>query len=240
MRLIFILLVFSGFWLLLLFYSMVRKIIKTADGSHSLYDTDLDEHYHSIHGAIQESMHVFINKGFHAIDKNPVRILEIGFGTGLNAVLTCAESKKYHRKVYYCGIEKYPLSIALINNLNYTKYLGPEGKVFFRELHKSNWELQVNINSHFNIIKKKTDFIGFDIQDTYDIIYFDAFAPDKQPEMWTLENFDKLFCALTAKGVLVTYSAKGIIKRRLEQVGFYVEKLPGPPGKREMLRAEKP
>ncbi|MFP4604087.1 MAG: tRNA (5-methylaminomethyl-2-thiouridine)(34)-methyltransferase MnmD [Bacteroidales bacterium] len=216
-----------------------KKLIKTSDGSHTLYDPELKEHYHSINGAIQESMHVFINKGFHSIEKNPVRILEIGFGTGLNAVLTCAESKKYQRKVYYHAIEKYPLDNELINSLNYKQYLDSEGKDFFREIHKSNWGVRVDISPYFTIIKQKLDFIGFDIQDTYDIIYFDAFAPDKQPEMWSAGNFHNLFCALTKKGVLVTYSAKGIIKRRLDHVGFHVEKLPGPPGKREMLRAEK-
>ncbi|MFO8234201.1 MAG: tRNA (5-methylaminomethyl-2-thiouridine)(34)-methyltransferase MnmD [Bacteroidales bacterium] len=218
---------------------MERKIITTEDGSHTLYQPELKEYYHSVHGAIQESKHVFIDNGLHYTHIDPVNILEIGFGTGLNAILTCLDALQNQRLTDYTAIEKYPLDSEVIDQLNYTNFFDSQGAELFNTIHRAKWGTPKMITSLFSITKYRADFTGVDISGTYDIVFFDAFAPEKQPDMWSMENFSRLFLALNDKGVLVTYSAKGLVKRRLEEVGFRVVKLPGPPGKREMIRAEK-
>jgi tRNA U34 5-methylaminomethyl-2-thiouridine-forming methyltransferase MnmC len=214
-----------------------RKLIRTKDGSHSLFQEDLNEHYHSIHGAIQESKHVFIKMGLHCFQRMSLNILEIGFGTGLNALLTCLECDDKQYFVYYHAIEKFPLSNELISHLNYSELIGGQASVIFSGIHQAPWDEERDITPHFTLLKQQVDFNQLKTTRRYDLVFFDAFAPDKQPEMWRSSNFQLLYSSLNVGGVLVTYSAKGEIKRKMEAVGFRVEKVPGPPGKREMLRA---
>jgi len=220
----------------------MRPILKkTADGSFTYYLPELDEQYHSMNGAVTESRHVFLDMGFeyhHA--QNPV-ILEVGFGTGLNALVTAIRAEVSGRKVFYITMEKYPLEAQFIKDLNYA-HLFPEGGIeLFAAIHECNWEERVKVTPFFEIYKLNADFITFngELPQNYDIIYFDAFGPDKQPEMWTQENLTRLYRDLNPEGVFVTYSAKGEVRRRLQTAGFRTERLPGPPGKKEMLRGIK-
>ncbi len=217
---------------------MELRLVHTADGSHSIYLPELNEHYHSVHGAIQESKHVFIHAGFHAIHHNPLHILEIGLGTGLNALLTLLENKNQPRLVNYTSLEKYPLTPEVYSTLNYPQLLHG-GSVEFLKIHETPWEKVQLINDWFSIIKHHVSVQQWQPKQYYHLIYFDAFAPEKQPDMWTEEIFLKLFECLVPAGILVTYCAKGIVKRRLKCCGFEVQTLPGPPGKREMIRAIK-
>ena len=217
-----------------------RKLVKTADGSHTLYFSELDEHYHSTKGAIQESVHVFIKNGYeYFTNKQELSVLEIGFGTGLNALLTFRESQKSIKQIKYTAIEKYPLSPEIVNKLNYEKQLSGFSSNELLALHDASWEEWHKLSDEFTFRKLKTDLNVFQPDTNFDLIYFDAFAPDKQPEMWEEDIFEKMYSCLTIGGILVTYSAKGLIKRRLRAIGFRVENLPGPPGKREMIRAIK-
>jgi tRNA U34 5-methylaminomethyl-2-thiouridine-forming methyltransferase MnmC len=217
------------------------KLITTEDGSHSLHLAELEETYHSIHGAIQESNHVFIEAGLNYwMSKNPkstsLSILEFGFGTGLNALLTAIKVDAC-RKASYHTLEKYPLSKEITDLLNYGELLGnPE---LFHKIHSADWGLEQSIIPYFSIKKMETDFNDFSANVSYDIIYFDAFAPNKQPELWTKSTFDRCHQMLNKGGVLVTYSARGQLKRDLRSIGFTVESLPGPPGKFEITRAIK-
>ncbi|MFM7024275.1 MAG: tRNA (5-methylaminomethyl-2-thiouridine)(34)-methyltransferase MnmD [Flavobacteriales bacterium] len=215
---------------------MKPSLIITNDGSHSLRVEELNETYHSIHGALQEARHVFLKEGFYQTEEE-VSILEIGFGTGLNAFITMLEAHKTVRKVNYTGIEKFPVSTDMIQALNYGQLLGePE---WFDELHLLNWEMAVPVSDYFTLTKLQGDIATIDFAPAFHIIYFDAFAPDKQPEMWSKKVFAKMHEALLPGGILVTYCAKGQVKRDLKEVGFQVESVPGPPGKREMIRARK-
>ncbi|CAN5370796.1 tRNA (5-methylaminomethyl-2-thiouridine)(34)-methyltransferase MnmD [soil metagenome] len=216
-----------------------KKIILTEDGSSTIYNSELNQHYHSIHGAIQESQHVFMKMGFEEIikSKSEISILEIGFGTGLNAFLVLLESLK----VVYTSLEAFPLEEKEFTLLNYAEQLNvPEKQSDFLKLHSSPWEIPISINENFTINKKKVkleDFI-FD-NNSFDLIFFDAFSPEVQPELWTEEIFRKIFSATKPKGILVTYCAKGQVRRNMIAAGFSVERLEGPPGKREMLRGRK-
>ena len=219
----------------------------TADGSFTLYTSDLDEHYHSVNGAVQESQHVYLAAGLsqyirknypshEADDKETqaeIRVLEFGFGTGLNAYLTALEAEKQKIKFFYTALEKYPLPQEITDQLNYSA----ANQSLFQHIHQSGWGNPVVIRPYFILQKLAIDFVGFDFPDRYDVVYYDAFAPDKQPEVWSQELFDKLFFAMNPGGVLTTYCAKGAIRRRMQQSGFTVERIPGAPGKREMLRA---
>ncbi|WP_010663846.1 tRNA (5-methylaminomethyl-2-thiouridine)(34)-methyltransferase MnmD [Marinilabilia salmonicolor] len=213
--------------------------LKTSkDGSSTLYRPDLDEHYHSIHGAIQESMHVFIRAGLLAHEGNTINILEVGFGTGLNALLTMLH--KGNKKVFYQTIERYPLEATIVKSINYPKVLNiPLANEYFKQLHEAPWNKDVQITPTFTIHKEASDLVLFTPQKPYDIVYFDAFGPDKQPELWTPEIFRKISESINAGGILVTYSCKGTVKRAIKATGMKIEKIPGPPGKREMLRATK-
>ncbi|MCW3070672.1 MAG: SAM-dependent methyltransferase [Bacteroidetes bacterium] len=220
---------------------MQRKIITTSDGSHSLYVPELNEHYHSIHGAIQESRHVFIEAGLKQAAKNnsAISVFEVGFGTGLNALLTYLESERLGLKINYTSVEAFPLEEAIFNALNYPQETG-EGKQAFELLHSSSWEVKNSISENFSLLKLKTSLLDVILEnDQYDLVYFDAFGPLVQPEMWTDEIFSKLYHAMKKGGVLVTYCSKGEVQRAMKRAGFSVEKIPGPPGKREMVRATK-
>ena len=223
---------------------MKRSIITTSDGSKTIQIEDWDEQYHSINGAIQESKHVFIKTGLHHFVNlyNPtaINILEIGFGTGLNAFLTALEAQTQAVQIHFEGVEAYPILAEELLQLNYASLIDPNKQTIFDALHEFSWGELHSVHTHFTL-KKRTQFFS-DIVDvnTFDIVYFDAFGARVQPELWTVSIFRRMFNAMKVKGVLVTYAAKGSVRRAMQAVGFVVERLEGPPGKREMLRATKP
>jgi len=217
-----------------------REIIQTHDGSNTIHIEEWDECYHSKHGAIQEAYHVFIQNGLLTFNNQPISILEIGFGTGLNAFITYLESKKSNQKIDYYGVEAYPISANEILQMNFVSELNAaaESEVFKR-MHECDWEIINQISPLFSLTKRKQFFEQIDDEDKFDLIYFDAFGYRVQPDLWSTEIFRKMYKSLKSKGTLVTYAARGVVKRSLIEVGFKVEKLPGPPGKREMFRATK-
>lgn len=218
---------------------MMFEIVITSDGSHTLYVPELNEHYHSIHGAVQESLFIYIKNGFDACKADPAEILEIGFGTGLNAFLTAIRSREGKRRVTYTTVEKYPLPENITDSLNYHTYTGEDNRELFRLIHRARWNSDVNIFNNFTLRKIKADVTQFLPEGTFDLIYFDAFGPDKQPEMWSEDVFKRIASLTREKGILVTYSAKGQVKRNLRGCGFDVSLLPGPAGKRQIIRADK-
>ena len=211
----------------------------TADGSHTLYVPEIEEHYHSVNGAIQEALHVYIEAGLNQCKKQIINVLEFGFGAGLNAFLTLIEVEKRNLKVNYTTIEKYPLPIFVANQLNYSKGFSEKIQTCFAKIHSCEWENFVNISDNFQIKKVQTGFFDFKFEDKYDVIFYDAFAPDKQSDVWSQDIFNKIFEHTNPEGILTTYCAKGNIRRMMQTAGFLVERIPGPPGKREMLRARK-
>jgi tRNA U34 5-methylaminomethyl-2-thiouridine-forming methyltransferase MnmC len=222
---------------------MERYLVETEDGSHSLFVPALDEQYHSRHGAIQESRHVFLQMGFAPaiIGKTQLRILEIGLGTGLNALLTAVEAHALHVTVHYCAIEAYPLTAAEVGSLNYpTEIGGVETQSYWDRIHTAPWAAWAGIHPQFYLQKLEQRLEAMVVEETVDLIYFDAFAPDKQPELWTEEVFGRMYGCLNPGGLLLTYCAKGAVRRAMQAAGFTVERIPGPPGKREMIRASKP
>ncbi len=218
---------------------MKRELKTTADGSHTLFVPDLNEHYHSTFGAIQEALHIFINEGLNSISKNEIKILEIGFGTGLNAFLTVLESEKNNKKIIYHSLEAFPLEMNLIETLNYSKLIDSTKDELFQSLHKCEWNKEVQIAENFTLKKIEADLVNFKYTDRYDLVYFDAFAPEIQPELWSESVFRNIFNALNDNGILVTYSSKGIVKTALRNAGFTVVRRKGPIGKRHILRAIK-
>ena len=218
---------------------MNKKLVITEDGSHTIYVPELNEHYHSVNGAVQESEHIFINSGFNYCIADPVRIFEVGFGTGLNALLTAVRCKNENREVFYTSIEKYPLGNHLVEKLNYPNFAGEDGTRLFSLINSATWGEMQNICRSFSIIKLRGDLAAYEITGKFDLIFFDAFGPDKQPEMWSAEIFDKIAAITVSGGVLVTYSSKGQVKSNLKASGFEVTRLPGPPGKRHIIRAIK-
>jgi len=220
-----------------------RNIITTADGSKTIQIEEWNEQYHSVHGAIQEAKHVFIKHGLLFFKEmhpktQPIHILEIGFGTGLNAYLTLLQSSETQTKIQYVGVEAFPVIAEEINQLNYVEELKTDAKLFSK-LHDTSWETEQDITGDFKLTKQKKEFKNIKDTNTFNIIYFDAFGARVQPELWTETIFQKMYDALQVDGVLVTYAAKGSVRRAMQAVGFKVEKLPGPPGKREMLRGTK-
>ena len=218
------------------------KIKITSDGSHTFYVPNLDETYHSVHGAIQEAIHVYINAGFNYFSsKKELTVFEVGFGTGLNTFLTYLESVKKEKKINYTSIEAYPLSIESIEQLNYLDKLKvcKLDEQFFNNIHQVRWDEEVEITSLFTLKKLKQQLQYFNVKNKYDVVYFDAFGPRVQPELWEVRILRKMYEALIDGGILVTYCAKGSVKRALKEVGFTIESIPGPPGKREMTRAKK-
>lgn len=216
---------------------MKREIIITSDGSTTIHLPDWNEQYHSKHGAIQEAYHVFIKNGLNVVSQNPISILEIGFGTGLNSFITFLES---NTDVNYIGVEAYPVELDEIEKLNYVSELKSENhSAIFKKIHEVTWEESHEITQSFRLTKRKQFFKDINDIEAYNLIYFDAFGARVQPDLWTEEIFSIMYTSLKEEGVLVTYSAKGSVRRAMESVGFKVERLPGPPGKREMLRATK-
>ena len=211
----------------------------TEDGSYTLFVPELNECYHSTHGAVQESQHIFIEAAFNQCNKEIVNVLEIGFGTGLNAFLCMIAAKKSGKKVNYISLEKNPVSVDKAMMLNYPMLVEPTRKNYFEVLHTSAWNIKHTLTSFFDFEKLEVDFLEFNHIGRYDVIFFDAFSPEKQPEMWTEQLFKNIFDNSNPNAILTTYCAKGVVRRALQSAGFIVERLPGPPGKREILRAVK-
>lgn len=225
---------------------MKRKIITTGDGSKTIHIEEWNEQYHSKHGAVQEANHVFIKHGLHYLclsdeSKVPltnISILEIGFGTGLNTFISLLEAEKLNLLVNYVSVEAFPVSANEIKELNYAEAL-KASDTLFSKIHNVSWEQQHEITDYFSLIKQQRLFKDISDIDAYNLIYFDAFGARVQPELWTESIFKIMYDALKPNGVLVTYSAKGSVRRAMQAVGFIIERLEGPPGKREMLRATK-
>ena len=234
---------------------MKRIIERTEDGSATLFVPELNEHYHSTKGARTESQHIFIDMGLKASAAPSPSILEVGFGTGLNAWLTLEEAERSGRHVHYTGLELYPLEWETVEQLG---YITDDGQQLFRQIHTTEWEQEVQLTPHFTLLKIQEDFNKWRVENgelrvgtancqlstvncqLFDVVYFDAFAPEKQPEMWSQELFNRLYVLLNKDGILTTYCAKGVVRRMLQAAGFTVERLAGPPaGKREILRARK-
>lgn len=219
---------------------MKREIIITSDGSTSIHLPEWDESYHSKHGAIQEAQHVFIKNGLSLCKRQSVSVLEIGFGTGLNAFITFLESQKSNQNIDYVGVEGFPISAEEVLQMNYVNQLNAnQFELEFKKMHQSDWEENVTISEHFRLTKRKQLFNDINDKNQFDIIYFDAFGYRVQPELWSVEVFIKMYEALKEGGILVTYACRGPIKNAMKEAGFKIEKLAGPPGKREMLRGWK-
>ena len=216
-----------------------RELQVTADGSHTLFIPEMDEHYHSVNGAVQESRHVFLEAGLHQLDQKEITVFEVGFGTGLNAFLTLLDAEQHQLHVTYYSVERYPLSMEVIQSLNYGELICAERKACLEALHEAPWDTPVSITDHFVLHKIEGDSNQCLLPKEIDLVYFDAFAPDKQPEMWHQEIFNRLYAHMRKGGVLTTYCAKGVVRRMMKEAGYSVERIPGPPGKREMLRAIK-
>jgi tRNA U34 5-methylaminomethyl-2-thiouridine-forming methyltransferase MnmC len=215
------------------------KIVETSDGSHTVYAPAFDEHYHSTNGAVQESRHIFINAGLKMCEKTEIHIFEVGFGTGLNAFLALLEAERSGKNIVYTAIELYPLAEKDIEKLNYPAQIAAEKTSDFRKIHTVEWGSRAEITPYFHIEKIKADFTEFDVKENADVVFFDAFSPEKQPEMWSEKIFAKLYGYCNEGAVLTTYCAKGAVRRAMQTAGFEVERLPGPPGKREILRGKK-
>ncbi len=215
----------------------------TSDGSHTLFVPGLNEHYHSTNGALQESELVFIQNGLHhlAVCLKEINVLEVGFGTGLNALLTVLEAKKQRRKINYVAVEPQPVDAEILEKLNFASLIGgTEAQGYYKKLHESSWTYPAFLSDYFILSKIQAKLEDITLRDEqFHLIYFDAFGPDVQPELWTEEIFTKLYKCMKPGGILVTYSCKGTVKRALKAAGFSIEKLPGPVGKREVLRAVK-
>jgi len=218
-----------------------KEILKTSDGSNTLFVPELDETYHSTHGALQEALHVFIREGLQFLPQlKKVSILEVGFGTGLNALLSLIEADNTNRKIQYTSLEAFPLDWEVVEQLNYMDLVSSDyNAALFKEMHTCDWESFSDINTSFRLRKLKVKLQEVSFENEFDIIYFDAFAPQVQPDLWTEQIFASMYKALKPNGILVTYCAKGIVKRALKSVGFNLQSIPGPPGKREMSRGVK-
>ena len=213
------------------------EIITTLDGSHTLRNVQLNETYHSVHGAVQESLHVFIKNGTEYFrttnQRDSVSVFEVGFGTGLNSLLTLQYAVRNNIRVRYSTIEAFPLPGDVLEKLNY----GGEDQKVFDAIHDAPWGEEVSVVPEFKLLKLQISLHYLASKHACDVIYFDAFAPSVQPDMWTITALDQVTSRLTEGGVFVTYSAKGQLKRDLQELGLQVETLPGPPGKNQMVRA---
>jgi len=218
---------------------MNSELLITEDGSHTLFVPAIDECYHSTHGAVQESRHIFIEAGLKQCIKPDIRVLEIGFGTGLNAFLTLIEAERSLKQIHYTSLELYPVEVEKALQLNYPEELASDKRALFELLHTAPWNTEIQISPFFTLEKIETDFTRFDFTGMYDIIYFDAFSPEKQPEMWSQQQFETLYAHCNPGAILTTYCAKGVVRRAMQAAGFTVERLQGPPGKRQILRSTK-
>lgn len=219
---------------------MGRELVQTADGSHSLYVPALNERYHSRHGAIQESSHVFVDMGFRpmADGLSTVKVLEMGFGTGLNALLTALEAMQLQVRVEYWAVEAYPLHPEEVEALNYPHLVGgTEAGAVWESIHAAPWNARVEVCPQFCLTRLHTRMEGLALEERVHLVYFDAFAPEKQPELWTEAMFQNMRRHMEPGGRLTTYCAKGAVRRVMQAAGFQVQKVKGPPGKREMLIA---
>lgn len=215
------------------------KVIQTEDGSHSLYRADINETYHSFHGARGESLHVFIAHGLKTLPHPTLRIFEVGMGTGLNVFLSALFATGYQRSVEMVTIEPIPVKKEIYTQLNFGQ-TDSESKLL-NSIHEGPWEDSYLLQPNFSLLKKNCTLEAFQWEEKgFDIIYFDAFAPSKQPEVWSMDNLQKCFDLLNPLGILTTYCAQGQFKRNLKTIGFEVESLPGAMGKKEMVRAFKP
>ncbi len=222
-------------------FIMQLQIINTKDGSQTLYIPEMDEQYHSVNGAITESNYVYIEKGYlFSTIKNPT-VFEVGFGTGLNCLLTAILAEKQKQPTIYYTIEKYPLDKNIIQQLKYGENISSDAQILFDKIHDCKWNTTVKISQYFSLVKLQSDLLTDNLNQVKncDVIYFDAFGPDKQPEMWQPKVFQKIYSITATNGVFVTYSAKGEVRRQLTKCGFKMERLPGPPGKIQMLRGIK-
>lgn len=218
---------------------MKLTFVQTKDKTPTLYNDELDEHYHSIHGARQESEHVYIKSGVEVKkEATPLRIFEMGFGTGLNVMLTILYAQKHQLTVDFTTIETDPLPKDIYSELAFSK--DPKEAQILQSIHAAAWDEGIPVNEMFTLTKKQVSLHEYEVEQGFDVIFYDAFGPDKQPDLWTLDIFEKVFSMILPRGVLVTYSAKGQVRRNMISAGFSVERIPGPPGKREMLRANKP
>lgn len=221
---------------------MKREIEVTNDGSHTLFVPELNEHYHSTNGAIDEARHVFINSALAHCAKKNINVLEIGFGTGLNALLTMIEADIKELSINYTSLELFPVDMSDVELLNFAELIDNATHELFIDLHYAHWNKSQAITPNFMLHKMNTDFRKVEstiFDDKFDVVYFDAFGPDKQPDMWQPDLFEKLYASMNDGGIITTYSAKGSIRRMMQSIGFMVERLPGPIGKREMLRGVK-
>jgi tRNA U34 5-methylaminomethyl-2-thiouridine-forming methyltransferase MnmC len=217
-----------------------REIITTKDGSVTIHLPELNESYHSKNGAIPEAYHVYIKNGLDHFNGQPVSVLEVGFGTGLNAFITFLEAAGNSQPVHYTGVEAYPVTPEEVTQLNYAEMLDAKGQEhIFSEMHTAGWGTAINLGNNFTLVKRQQRFEEINDVEAFDLIYFDAFGYPTQPELWTLEIFQAMYASLKKGGVLVTYACRGIIKRNMTEAGFTTSKLPGPPGKWEMLRGIK-
>lgn len=215
------------------------KIESSRDGSQTLYSTSFGQHYHSMHGALAESEHVFIKEGLNRLDRAKLKVLEFGFGSGLNALLTLRESIARKIKIEYIGLELHPVPAEVWSSMNYNEGEFADLSNAFTELHESAWEVQVEIHPLFQLLKRNVDMTSCDLDDGLDLVYFDAFGPGTQPELWTKQIFARIYDAMSSGGVLTTYSCKGDVRRSMMALGFNVAQVGGPPGKRSMLVAIK-
>lgn len=218
----------------------MHKLTNTEDGSHTLVSSQFGELYHSRHGALTESNHVFIKNGLlPLIDKyNSLSIFEMGLGTGLNLLLTIKEIENKDIPIHYTTVETFPVSVSIAESLNYSEIID-FSPTLFQEIHSSEWNKIIQLTQNLSLLKIDDSVENISFQNNFDLIYYDAFAPATQPELWSEFMFKKIYDSMNQGGVLVTYSAKGQVKRNLKSVGFTIESLAGPPGKREMTRATK-
>lgn len=217
------------------------ELVKTDDGSDTLFARELGEHYHSTFGAIQESTHVFIEAGLRTCEQQALTLFEVGFGTGLNAYLTLLETQKTHQTIRYITVEKYPIPRSIWEVLNFPALIANGSPELFRKIHEAAWNEEVIITDRFSVIKLSSDLTDVDYPTLplLDLIYFDAFSPGKQPELWLASIFCQISEQCTPAAKFVTYCAKGEVRRSLNEAGFITERIPGPQGKREMLRGTK-
>jgi tRNA U34 5-methylaminomethyl-2-thiouridine-forming methyltransferase MnmC len=217
-----------------------KQCVQTGDGSHTLYRADIDEHYHSTFGAINESAHVFIDNGLRINHSNPVHLFEVGFGTGLNALLTLNYAIKHNISVFYDTVELFPIGVDAAKTLNYPQLIDKTLQPYFDCMHDCKWDTDVKISDEFVLRKIQANITTLQlVNNKYNVVYFDAFSPEKQPEMWSQEVFLSIYNSMKTGGIITTYCSKGIVKRTLREVGFTVERLQGPTGKRHMVRGIK-